>query len=272
MALTLDILIATHRPEGILRLADADFPKVPGVSYVVSWQNHKDFPIPDALLRPDMKIFRLDFPGLSRNRNNALAHCSSDIVLIADDDVEIDAQGMQSVIDTFSENPDVEVATFRSVHGDMSRFPDHTVDLNSNWPKGYYVSSIEIAFRRIPCSDLRFCPELGLGSRYLHGGEDEAFILSAIKRNHECRYFPVTICAHPHESSGNRRLMSAASMRAAGCYIALRWPATAFLRAPLKAWRIFSKRQASLPKALCHVIHGALMAHGVLRRNRDSLW
>lgn len=273
MALTLDIAIATHRKEGIMRLAASALPRIEDVSYVISWQNHKENPIPEELIRPDIHIFRFDLTGQSRNRNNALRHCSSDIVLISDDDVTYEKAGIKEMMKTFESNDNsFDIATFRSIHGDIGRFPCESVNLNDNWPKGYHVSGIEIALRRNRCTGLKFCPEFGLASPKLHGAEDEMFVLSAIKRGLRCRYFPVTICSHPHESTGTKSRLSIPNMRAAGCYIALRWPISSLVRLPLKAWRIFRNGKSSLPRALWAVASGAMMAPGVLHRNHDSLW
>ncbi len=74
---TLDLLVATHRPEGILRVAQMVLPPIAGVRYVVSWQNHHDAPEPEVLKRPDVTILRFDGVGLSANRNNALANCTA---------------------------------------------------------------------------------------------------------------------------------------------------------------------------------------------------
>ncbi|MDE5915852.1 MAG: hypothetical protein K2G71_04680, partial [Duncaniella sp.] len=57
--LTLDVLIATHTPEGILRVADMNLPVVDGVRYIVSSQDHRDAEIPMALeTRHDVTVDR----------------------------------------------------------------------------------------------------------------------------------------------------------------------------------------------------------------------
>lgn len=270
--LTLDLAIATHRPEGIARLADMVLPPVSGVRYVVSWQNHAGADIPDSLMRDDVDIYRYDGEGQSANRNNALARCSGDIVLNSDDDLILYEDGLLDLIRIFECNPDVVVATFRSEHGDMSRFPKEETKLSTHYPKGYYVGAIEIAFRRERIGTLRFCEEFGLGSKYLHGEEDEMFLYSAVKRGLDCRFFPITICAHPHESTGLKANMTSANLRAAGCMMALCYPLTFLPRVILKAWRLKCRNQAHLFKAMSCMLMGCLMAPGVLCRNHASLW
>lgn len=268
---TLDLLVATHRPEGILRVAQMVLPPIAGVRYVVSWQNHQDAPVPEVLKRPDVTILRFDGVGLSANRNNALAHCTAEVVLISDDDVICTPKRIDALRCAFRDNPQVDVATFRSDHDDMSRFPTSRVTLQSRLPKGYSVTSFEIAFRRERIGNLCFCPELGLGSPTLHGGEDEVFLLSAIRRGLTCIFFPITICAHPHPSTGTKARITPQNQMAQGAVIRLSNPATWLLRIPLKAWRLSRRGQAPLLQALFRGLQGALQVPSLRRRNPESI-
>lgn len=111
---TLDILICTLN-EGINKVASVLLPQQEGVRYVVSWQQDGyQCDIPLALLRSDVTVVTLPGRGLSRNRNNAIAHSTADICLIADDDVAYTPDAFRAVIDTFEGNPHLDVATFRS--------------------------------------------------------------------------------------------------------------------------------------------------------------
>lgn len=270
--MTLDLALVTHRPEGIARVAAMQLPQVDGVRYVVSWQTHENAPIPAALLRPDVEIHRFDGVGQSLNRNNAIEHCSADLILHADDDIIYTAVGLKAVIDAFVRHPEVDVATFRSHHIAVRTFPTESVKLQAKLPKNYFAATFEIAFRRSTAGFLRCHPELGLGSPRLHGGEDEMFLMSAIRRGLECRFFPVTICEHPNPSTGTKASLTNENLQAAGCLIALTRPWTAILRLPLKAWRVSRARQASLPRAIYRLCRGAAMAPGILRRGHQYLW
>lgn len=270
---TLDLAVATHRPEGIRRVASMVLPPMPGVRYIVSWQSHGNTPVPDELSeRPDVVIHRFDGTGLSNNRNNAIDHATADIILFADDDVIYYPEGLRQLRQAFADNPKVDFITLRSHHGDLSRFPDQSVCLRSRLPKGYSVASFEIAFRRSRRGALHCCPELGLGAPRLHGGEDEMFLLSAIKRGFDCRYFPITIGAHPHESTGTKAKMTDGNLLAAGCVIALTYPWSAVLRLPLKALRLARSGRAPFFGALLRLCQGALTAPALRRRHPSTLW
>lgn len=270
--LSLDLAVATHRPEGILRVARMVLPPADGVRYVVSWQDHRGADIPDELKRPDVEIHRLDTVGQSLNRNNAISHCTADIILHSDDDLTYTRNAFDDIRRTFEENPGVDVATFKSIHGDLSKFPSEETELNKRLPKGYYASCIEIAFRRATAGDCRCCRELGLASERFHGGEDEMFLLSAIKRGLRCRFFPIVICEHRHESTGTKGYVTPQNLMAMGVVIGLSYPLTAVLRLPLKAWRLSRRGRSGFWRALRFTVAGAIAAPGVLRRNRDTLW
>lgn len=270
--LTLDIAIITYKPEGIRRVADLRLPKLRGVSYVISWQAHEDLPIPEELIRPDIKVVRFNDVGLSTNRNNSIANCTADVIQIMDDDVTLFPEAVQELVRAFEEHPEVDFVTFRSQRDGGICFPTSMTPLQNPLPKNYSVASFELAMRRETAGMLRCCPELGLGSPKMHGGEDEVLLLTAIKRGLNCCYFPITVCEHAHPSTGTKAHFTNENLRASGCVIALTFPWTAFLRVPLKAWRVSRAGQASFPRALFYIAQGAIEAPGLLRRNRKYLW
>lgn len=270
---SLDLAVVTHRPEGIERVAKMILPPADGITYVVSWQNHHNAPVPPELsARPDVKIYRFDGVGQSNNRNCAIAHCNSEIILHSDDDLTYLKEGLDGLRRVFKDNTTVDVATFISRHGDMTRFPDSEVRLTESFPKNYFVACFEIAFRNNTTERLLCCPEFGLGSSTLHGGEDEMFLYSAIKRGLDCRFYPIMICEHLHESTGTKNSVTIENLMAFGCVIALTYPWTSILRVPLKAFRLWRSGRTPFMKALRFLIKGAFMAPGVLRRNHDTLW
>ncbi|MCH5216892.1 MAG: glycosyltransferase [Muribaculaceae bacterium] len=270
MALTLDVAIATHTPGGIQRIVGMNLPQVDGVRYVVSWQEHKGFPLPNQIAeRKDIEVFRLDEKGLSINRNNALSKCSGDIILIADDDVAYSVEGLNIVRNTFEQNPRLDVATFKSDSDKNRVYPQSITVLRRKLPKGYYVRSIEIAFRRRTAGHLRFHPELGAGVPKLQSGEDEMVLHAAINRHLHCEFFPYIICNHSGLSTGAKP--TASSLRGAGCVIALRYPLSCVLRLPLKAWRVKNNYKISFFKSIYYLIDGAFCAPGIYCRGKQYL-
>lgn len=269
---TLDLAIATHRPEGIQRVASMNLPHVEGVRYIVSWQNHENVNIPPELERDDVEIYRFDKVGLSNNRNNAIDHCRADIVLNSDDDLVFTAERLQGLMMIFERNPDVDVATFKTIMPTSPVYPTESCRLRDPLPKGYWVLAIAIAFRLKRVDGLRFHPLLGLGSPKLCGAEDELFLLSAIRRGLNCRFFPIEICSHPTESTGTKQSLTSGNLRASGCYIAIAyhrtWPAKIFI----KALRLKRNRQSGFFRSLRYLFAGASYAPSVLGCDKCYRW
>lgn len=270
--LKLDVAIVTHRPEGLVRVAAMDLPAIEGVRYVVSWQNHEDAPIPDSLMRDDIAIYRFDGRGISRNRNNAYEHCTADIVLNSDDDLIYTPEQLKAVVRTFDENPDVDLATFMADMPGPAVYPKESTALTEPLPKGYWVVSFTMAFRRKAIGDLRMHPDLGLGAEKMHAAEEELFLLSAIRRGLNCRFFPVTICTHPDESTGTQSRLTPPVIRAMGCYIAIATPKTLVPRIVLKALRLKRSGRAGFISAIRYLAEGARLAPAILNGDRRYLW
>ena len=230
-------------------------PPAEGVRYVVSWQRHEGLEPPGSLLRDDVLLLRLDGVGLSRNRNNAIRHASADIILFADDDIEYLPDVISRVRSAFAMNPAADIILFKAIYPHAKLYPEASCPLRLPLPKGYYVSSIEIACRRQSLGDLRFCESLGLGAPVLTAGEDEYFIYSALRRGLQCRFENDTICRHPAPTTGSGGAITDGALRASGCLISIFYPHTAFLRLPLKAWRISRKipGSAARPSGSLHL-------------------
>lgn len=201
----LQVLICTFGKTGINRLSSHSLPKTEGVEYLISWQNYSESPdIPESLHRPDIKVCICNSTGLSKNRNNALALCSATFCLIADDDLDFDSLGLLSIIDNFIKCPEIDIATYQYTGDDNKRYPDKTFDLRHP-PEGYFVSSIEIAFRRNPIieSGIKFDERFGIGAEFI-AGEENIWISKLLKSGLKGRFFPVNIANHAGMSSGVR--------------------------------------------------------------------
>ena len=254
----MDVAIATWQPEGIRRVESMNLPHVPGVRYVVSWQLPGPDPvIPDSLAcRDDISICFTDNPGLGANRVNACDNCDADIILIADDDLIYTPHQLQAVIDTFDRNPDVDLATFQFI-GSPKIYPEKECDLTLPYPKGYYVTTFEMACRLHVIRKVNFDSRFGLGAPLFQSGEDSKFLFDAIKAGFHCRFFPITICTHDHPSTGDKPMPKGVAL-AEGKLIRLQYPSSWILRVPLKAWRNKKKGGTFFP-TLYYLFRGALI-------------
>ena len=257
--MTLQILISTL-DKGIERVPDMLLEQRENIGYLVSWQHSDGVEIimPEALQRDDVRVYNLDGRGLSRNRNNGIKHATAEVCLIADDDCRYTHKQLQEVIDTFEKHPHIDIATFRfEGEGSKKVYPTSTFDLSS-FPKGYFVSSIEIAFRRESIQGkVKFNENFGLGTELFHCGEEHIFIKDAISNGLTCRFFPITIVKENDSTISIMRDNEPGTLMAHGAILQLYNPKTKMLRMILKAYRLWRKRNVPFFKAFRHMNNGS---------------
>ncbi len=270
--MTLQILIATL-DEGIESVPSMLLEQREGIGYLISWQHSdgNEQKVPTALLRADVQVLHLAGRGLSRNRNNCIEHATADVCLIADDDCRYSHEQLQSVLDTFAQNPDVDIATFKySSEGYKKYYPSTSQDL-STFPKGYYLSSIEIAFRRKSVDGrVWFNENFGLGTEPFHCGEENLFIQDALSVGLECHFYPITIVHDQQPLEFLNRSMDTGTLMAHGADLQIFHCGTKWLRAMLKAWRLRRDEKVPLCHGLRHIIKGInyMKHHPELLKNK----
>ena len=204
----LQVMICTFGADGIKRVAQSSHPRVPGVEYLVSWQTDAPLPIPDTLLRDDIKIYSTPTKGLSVNRNHALSKASAPLLLIGDDDADYRAEGLSTVIDSFLRNPHTDIMAFRFDSISIKKYyPDHQYDFGKRI-KGHYISSIEIAFRKDSVKGkIWFNEHFGIGAIF-PSGEEDIFLQDCLEAGLKCMYIPKSIVRHDASTTSERNLMS----------------------------------------------------------------
>lgn len=249
--MTLEILISTI-DEGIYNIPAMLLEPHDGIGYLVSWQHNegKETAPPEELKRDDVKVVELAGRGLSRNRNNCLRHATADLCLIADDDCQYTPQQLQAVIDTFEQHPEVDIAAFKYTSMNREKkYPSQSIDLATP-PRGYYVSSIEIAFKRESLQGKLWFNELfGIGAP-LSCGEEEVLVLSAVRHGLKCQFFPIDIVRHDNVTSSFSGVEKSGMLMARGAYTYLAHPKSFMARILLGGYRL-KKR------------YGVGMRHGV---------
>lgn len=227
----LQVLICTHRADGLARVANMALPAMPQVEYIVCCQS-RPLPVPHELAdRDDIRVSFFEGTGLSNNRNNALGLATADYVLFGDDDLMYLREGLRAVIDVFDEDPDLGIACFKQHTSDRRDYPDERMPLRVNAFKPYYAYSSEMAFRRehIERHGLRFSPLAGINAPFLGSGEEDLFLHHALNSGLKGCFYPVYICRHPHHTTTGRR-MSPSVIRARGAVLRIMHPYTSPLR------------------------------------------
>lgn len=253
--LNIDIAISTHRPEGIQRVTGMLPESEEGVRYIVSWQDHEDYPVPDALSqRKDVEIWRCDKRGLSSNRNNAMSHCKGDIVVIADDDISYAPDFVKRIRRAFADNPDMTIALFKMDFEVKKNYPKENLRLGRRLPKNYYVSSVEICYRREDIGDLKFWEGLGLGSGSMESGEESMFVYSAIRRGLQVWFVNEYIGSHRGLTTGNKNKES--RLKGEGFVMRMMYPMSFLWRMPLYSFRIWKDKKGLFFNTLFHLSAG----------------
>lgn len=235
----LQVLICTFGPDGIRRVAECRHPQVDGVEYIVSWQLPEGEPeIPPCLDRSDFRIFPSKTRGLSANRNLAFSHATAPLLLISDDDVEYTQEQLLAVIDAFAQNTDCDFICFRYESDPCQKqYPEATFSFSERPPKGYYVSSIEIALRGRVLSanasngkpSITFNENFGIGAPF-GCGEEEILIHDMIRAGLKGKFIPRTICRHDAPTTATKENGGKEFIQTKGAMIGYLHPATWPLR------------------------------------------
>ena len=176
----LQILICTYNA-GICDVPSILLPPAEGIGYVVSMQ-YTDAcfleQIPDVLRRrEDVILSTIAGKGLSANRNNALAHATAEVCVIADDDVRYTLSDLHRIASEHVAKPKADVLLFQATRpqGLLKEYPPQPFDF-AHIPSGYYPSSIEITFKRERVKHIPFDLRFGLGSGNIVNGEEEVWL------------------------------------------------------------------------------------------------
>jgi len=170
-----------------------------------------------ATASPRVRVFDYAESGLSRSRNRALSNAGADIAVIADDDVRHPPAAPARVAAAFAAHPQADIITFQAqtpAGAPFKRYPAHA--RRHTVRSVMRVSSWEIALRleSIRAAGLRFDERFGLGAEF-PTGEENIFLVDALRRGLAVRYQPQVIAIHPAASSG-ADLSTAAAVRAKG--------------------------------------------------------
>lgn len=239
--MTIDILICTI-DEGIGGVGDVLMPPIPFVHYVISVQYTTDSApeIPAVLTeRSDVTVTMLRGRGLSRNRNNALAHATGDVVVIADDDCRYSPRAIDTIHRTYAQRPETDIVCFAAETYDakpLRFYPDAPMGYAEACWHGYSPASVEMTFRRTSIVDkaLTFNERFGLGSRF-PAGEEDVFIADALRSGLRVDFVPSVIVTTDGATTGQRFLHDARLQEAKGAVFRHRFGTCSAL------WRTFKE-------------------------------
>lgn len=206
----IEVLICTCGDDGLRRVGRMELPCMADVRYLVSWQcGDSEAPrkIPESLSgRDDLRILPHDGIGLCENRNFAFDNATGDILLVADDDLSYSHDNLAMLSGVFEDNPDMDVALFSCEGMAHKKYPSVEFDFKRR-PRGYYVTSFEMALRResIAGAGVRFDEYFGINAPVLIAGEEEIFLRDCMRAGLCCRYFPRVVATHRGDATTSLR-------------------------------------------------------------------
>lgn len=252
----LQVLICTYGEDGINRVTNGLHPKTKGVEYLISWQASEGVDVPDSLQREDFRIYRTNTRGLSKNRNHALSKATAPFLLISDDDVDYTPEGLNAVIDSFEQNPDMDILTFKYTSVTASKhYPRHPFFLK-NPAKGYFVTSFEIALRRKNIKGkVWFNENFGIGAHF-PSGEEDVFIKDCLELGLTGQFLPITITRHDGSTTSERNLKLPSRPQTKGAVFLHLHPKDWFLRMIVHSVREIPQwRKGKVPSPLSYCLN-----------------
>lgn len=216
----LEVLISTLGQPGLERLAAGDYPRVEGVRYLVGVQ-HPDGPVtvPDVLAeRSDMSFVMMEGKGIGASRHRLLTEARGELLLLSDDDLVYDPEGLLSVIKAFDERPEYDFLSFKYASDSPKRYLLKESPLNP-MPRGYFLTSFELGMRREKVQGVaNFNVHFGY-SDFLHA-EEVLFLHDMIEAGLKGAFVPIVICTHAGESTGQRADRQPAFVECKGAVVA----------------------------------------------------
>ncbi len=209
---TLNVLIVTYNDRAY-NLRNVLMEPTEFVRYVISHQITKPLNqstknvIEDIKKREDVIYSTISSKGVAKNRNNALQYVTDGIALCSDDDVTYFPDTFINIMNSFKNNPDADIITFKILKPDgkdFKRYPSRKI--RHNLKSITATGTVEMAFRvkKIKEKNLKFDEKFGPGSDIYPLGEDFIFIADSIKNNLRCYFLPIPILIHPPVSSGDK--------------------------------------------------------------------
>lgn len=203
--MVVNVLISTI-DAGIEKVRDVLLPYREDVKYLVShqFQDNQFNYTPIELIRKDVFVSHIPGKGVTKSRNNAIHLAEGEIGLFSDDDVIYTNQYFDNIINTFRENPELDVAIFKintpEGEPEYKKYPKSELKL---YKLPFSVSTVEIAFRieKIKRNNLFFDERFGAGQQLIIGSDESIFILDCMKKGLSVRFYPKYIVNHPFEST-----------------------------------------------------------------------
>ena len=178
------------------RLENISPPKSKEIETVIAVQKDKDIKAKSGLLV-------LSSMGVTKSRNAVIDATKTEYLLFADDDIEINLDGVMKAIEYLDNHPEVSVLTGMVSDGEKPRknYPSKVTRLNKFNSAKSATPEMMIRVSNIKAKDIYFDESFGAGSEnYL--GDEYIFVSDAISKGLKAHFVPITLSTHASDSSG----------------------------------------------------------------------
>lgn len=143
--------------------------------------------------------------GSPLSRNLAIENAKGEICLFADDDIIYFENYLNTILDTYNDNPEADLITFEAVDNDNVRYMKYAKEGRYDG-KEFYVNTYVISFKReaVQKSKTLFNPLFGVGSVF-PGSTEFFFMQKAFKNGLNMFHKEVFLVKHPDVSSGKKQ-------------------------------------------------------------------
>lgn len=144
--------------------------------------------------------------GLSRSRNKGIKYSTSDICIMADDDMYYINDYEKIIIQSYNKIPDADIIAFLIENEADKNYKKRLKAGRIGFLNSMKLSSVQITFKRqsIVKNNIKLDEEFGTGSTY-YWGEENVFLYDCLKKGLKIYYVPKKIATlRISESSWNK--------------------------------------------------------------------
>lgn len=192
--------------ERISRIPAMLLPPVSDINYIICHQTNNPVRLPRSLKkRDDVVILRRKKRGISASRNVVIKHATGDLLVLADDDVELRSEYLRKLQKLAEAHPETDIFSLQALtpEGRKLHYYPRAHFTYPNMPQGFYFSSMGLVLRWgnfYPKFDTRF----GLGSARLHMCEENVFLHQCYQAGLRIDYYPQPLLITSGDTTSRR--------------------------------------------------------------------
>lgn len=186
-------------------------PENPSWETVLVVQNPNQFDWQDTgfnelSTRPNFRHHELVSKGVAKSRNKAIDLAKGEYLIFSDDDITFSDTGLQQAIDYLDSHPEIALLLGQATDESgvlRKRYPEGVTRLGSLNSARAATYEMIIRVSEVRRLGVRFDEDFGAGAKnYL--GDEYIFVVDLVRAGGKAVFVPITLAAHPTESSGSR--------------------------------------------------------------------